>query len=327
MKSGRLILHLLIGFALCSPTFAPAQEHTSSSPARTAKHSGHVRPKDNIEAIGTRNIGGRGFGNWYSLEGETKIGREYSHAIDQNERFEHDEFVTGYVNRVAQQLVRNSDAKVAFTINVIDSDEVSAFSLPGGFLYINTGLIVAAQDEAELAAVMAHEIAHVAAHHATRQLTRSRMFDFASMPLAFVGGPIGMALQDALKIVGPLSMNKFSRGFEAEADYLGVEYLYKAGYDPQALVSFFERLHAFEKRKKGLMSKAFSTHPQSADRIKKTQEEITKILPPRDMYVVSSSEFEEVKARLTAKTNSRRSDPGHPTLRRRPSADVPDLDR
>jgi predicted Zn-dependent protease len=323
MTPGPALFRLLIGLAICGSIFSSAQHQTQPTQARAEQHSRHIRAKDDIEAIGTRKIGGRGFTNWYSLEGERRMGREYSQTVDQSERFERDELVTEYVNHLGQYLARNSDAKVAFTIKVIDSDEAGAFSLPGGFLYINTGLIVAAQDEAELAAVMAHEIAHIAAHHATRQLTRSRMFDFASMPLAFVGGPVGMALQDALKIAGPLSMNKFSRGFEAEADYLGVEYLYKAGYDPQALISFFERLHAVEKRKQGFMSKAFSTHPQTADRIKKTQEEIMKILPPRDMYVVSSSAFDEVKARLAARTHRQQDDSERPTLRRRTTADPP----
>lgn len=300
---------------------ARAQEVSDSAQDWNIDHSRHVSPKDNIAAIGTRSIGGHGFGNWYSLESEIKMGRESSQDVEQTSKLNRDPLITDYVNRIGQNLVRNSDARVPFTIKVIESDEVDAFALPGGFLYVNTGLIMAARDEAELAAVMAHEIAHVAAHHATREMTRSHMLSLASIPLLFVGGPAGMALQDALKVAGPLSLNKFSRGFEGEADYLGIEYLYKAGYDPQALISFFERIQALEKQKQGLISKAFASHPQTAGRISKTRKEISTILPPRDMYMVSSSEFEEVKARLAAADNQQRKQPTGPTLRRRPGSD------
>ena len=171
--------------------------------------------------------------------------------------------VAEYVNRIAQNLVRNSDAKVPFTIKVIDSEEINAFAFPGGFLFVNYGVILAADNEAELASVMAHEIAHVAAHHATRQMTRAQMFNLASIPLIFVGGGVGLAVREAVELAIPLGTTKFARSFEAEADYLGVEYLYKAGYDPQALISFFERVQAGEKQKPGFAAKAFSTHPQT----------------------------------------------------------------
>ena len=187
--------------------------------------------------------------------------------------------VAEYVNRIAQNLVRNSDAKVPFTIKVIDSEEINAFAFPGGFLFVNYGVILAADNEAELASVMAHEIAHVAAHHAARQMTRAQMFNLAFIPLIFVGGGVGLAVQEAVELAIPLGTTKFARSLEAEADYLGVEYLYKAGYDPQALISFFERVQAGEKQEPGFAAKAFSTHPQTADRIKKTQREIDRILP------------------------------------------------
>ena len=195
--------------------------------------------------------------------------------------------VTEYVNRIAQNLIRNSDAKVPFTIKVIDSEEINAFAFPGGFLFVNYGVILAADNEAELAGVMAHEIAHVAARHATRQMTRAQMFNLASIPLIFVGGGVGLAVREAVGLAIPLSTTKFARSFEAEADYLGVEYLYKTGYDPQALISFFERVQAEERQKPGFVAKAFSTHPQTSDRIRKTQREIDGILPgPRNLYFI-----------------------------------------
>jgi predicted Zn-dependent protease len=298
----------------------------------------HHGGRDDIEAIGNRKIGGRGLGNWYSLESEISMGREYSQEIESTWKLVEDPVVVDYVNRVAQNLVRNSDAKVPFTIKVIDSEEINAFAFPGGFLFVNYGVILAADNEAELASVMAHEIAHVAAHHATRQMTRAQMFNLASIPLIFVGGGVGLAVQEAVELAIPLGTTKFARSFEAEADYLGVEYLYKAGYDPQALISFFERVQAGEKQKPGFVAKAFSTHPQTADRIKKTQREIDRILPARETYVLSTSEFEDMKSRLaifyhrqrtreeranrsilqrrSAQEDSSGDDP-HPTLKRR----------
>jgi len=253
------------------------------------------------------------------------MGRDYSRKIESSSKLLKDPVVTEYVNRIAQNIVRNSDAKIPFTIKVIDSEEVNAFALPGGFLYVNNGLILYAQGEAELAAVMAHEIAHVAAHHASRQMTRSQLLNLGTIPLVFLGGGAGLAVQQAVGLMIPISLTKFSRGFEMEADYLGVEYLYKAGYDPQAFVSFCERIQALEKQKSGLIAKAFSDHPQTADRIRKTQAEIAKILPPRDVYILSTSEFEDVKAHLVVSTDrphrAGEGDPSRPILRRRPPAD------
>jgi len=312
---------LLCSAALLLPgPRAVGQGSQSTSPVTATKAGKHHNAKDDLDAIGSRNIGGKGVGNWYSVDQEITMGREYSRAIEAHSTLLQDPMITEYVNRIGQNIVRNSDAKVPFTIKVIDADEVNAFALPGGFLYVNSGLILAAQEEAELAGVMAHEIAHVAAHHATRQITRGQLFNLASIPLIFVGGGIGSVVQEALGLAVPLSVTKFSRSFESEADYLGVEYMYKAGYDPQSFISFFERVQAQEKQKPGLIAKAFSDHPQTTDRIHKTQTEIAKILPPREAYVISTSEFEEVKARLREIDNRRPSndgDPSRPTLRRK----------
>jgi predicted Zn-dependent protease len=266
------------------------------------KHDGS---KDDVDSIGNRKMGGRGLGNWYSLEKEIRIGKEYAQMVEQSVKLNTDPVVNEYVNRIGQNLVRNSDAKVPFTIKVIDSDEINAFALPGGFFYVNTGLITAADEEAELAGVMAHEIAHVAARHATRQATRGQLANLASIGLIFVGGGLGYAVRSAAGLLLPMTFLTFSRGFEAEADYLGVQYMYKAGYDPQAFVSFFEKVQAKEKKKPGSLAKAFATHPQTPDRIEKTQKEIAEILPPRDQYVVTTSEFDEIKARLAALQNRR----------------------
>ena len=321
-----------------TPPVTGTPETTSAAPADTQKPAAQTDtlvpqvakpPKEthdgginDIDDIGNRKIGGgKGLGNWYSLEKEIAMGKEYAAQVEASAKLVQDPVVTEYVNRIGQNLVRNSDARVPFTIKVIDSDEINAFALPGGFFYVNSGLILAADEEAELAGVMAHEIAHVAARHATRQMTRSQLANLASIPLIFVGGGLGYAIRSAAGIGLPLTFLSFSRGFEAQADYLGLEYMYKSGYDPQAFMSFFEKVQAKEKKKPGSLAKAFSTHPQTPDRISRSQEEISKVLPARDQYVINTSEFDDVKARLATIENRRKlSGPedkeGRPTLRR-----------
>ena len=290
---------------------------TSSPPVKTY-HDGSIR---DIDAIGNRNIGcGRGLGNWYSLEKQIEMGRGYAQQMEGSAKLINDPAITEYVNRIGQNLVRNSDAQVPFTIKVIDTDDINAFALPGGFFYVDSGLILAADNEAELAGVMSHEIAHVAACHVARENTRSQLMNLASIPLIFVGGGIGFAARNLMGLAVPLGFLQFSRGFEAEADFLGIEYMYKAGYDPQALTSFFEKVKALEKHKPGTIAKAFDTHPQTPDRIQKTQQEINTLLPPEPEYKVDTSEFVEVRARLFELQNRHVPKDGvkgnRPTLRR-----------
>ncbi|HEU5351177.1 MAG TPA: M48 family metallopeptidase [Terracidiphilus sp.] len=273
-----------------------------------------------VSSVGNRDIGGRGLGNWYSTETEIKMGRMYADEIDKSTHFITDPVVTEYVNRIGQNLVRNSDCKVPFTIKVIDSDEINAMALPGGFFYVNSGLILAADEEAELAGVMAHEIAHVCAHHAAREMTRMNYAQLGTVPLIFIGGWTGYGIYEAASLGVPLTFLHFSREFEAQADYLGIQYMYRAGYDPQAFISFFEKIQALEKRKPGLVSKAFSDHPQTPDRILHSQGEIAQILPSKAEYLVTTSEFDQVKARLARIENKRRlldnRDKNKPSLRR-----------
>jgi beta-barrel assembly-enhancing protease len=216
--------------------------------------------------------------------------------------------INEYINRIGQNIVKNSDCKVPFTIKVLDSDEINAFALPGGFFYVNSGLILAADEEAELAGVMAHETAHVCAHHAAREMTRMNYAQLGTIPLIMMTGYswTGYGIYEAASLAVPMAFLEFSREFEGEADYLGVQYMYKAGYDPQAFITFFEKIQALEKRKPGLVAKAFSDHPQTPARILHSQEEIAKILPARDEYLVTTSEFDQVKARLARIENKRR---------------------
>ena len=281
-----------------------------------------VKPgsRDDVSAVGNREIGGRGMGNWYSTDTEIKMGKGYAMEVEKSTKLITDPVVTEYVNRIGQNIVKNSDCKVPFTIKVIDSDEVNAFALPGGFFFVNSGLILNADEEAELAGVMAHETAHVCAHHAVREQTRSNYTQIGMIPLIFIGGWTGYGIYEAANIAVPITFMKFSREFESEADYLGVQYMYRAGYDPQAFITFFEKVQALEKRKPGLVAKTFSDHPQTPDRILHSQEEIARILPARDEYTVTTSEFDDVKARLARIENKRRltdsKDTKKPSLRR-----------
>ena len=261
---------------------------------------------DDVSAVGNRDIGGRGIGNWYSIDGEIKMGKMYASQIEKSTKFITDPVVLEYVNRVGQNIVKNSDCKVPFTIRVIDSDEINAFALPGGFFFVNSGLILNADEEAELAGVMAHETAHVCAHHAVREQTRMNYTQIAMVPLIFIGGWTGYGIYEAAQIAVPVTFMKFSRDFEAQADYLGVQYMYRAGYDPQAFISFFEKVQALEKRKPGAVAKVFSDHPQTPVRILRSQQEIARILPPRDEYTVTTSEIDDIKARLARIENKRR---------------------
>ena len=275
-----------------------------------------------IDAIGIRNAGcRRGFGNWYSLERQVEMGKEYANRIEATAKLITDPSVTEYVNRVGQALVRNSDARVPFTIKVIDSDEVNAVALPGGFFYIDSGLITAADTEAELAGVMAHEIAHVAACHVARGRTRAQLLGMASMSMTMLGGPVALAAYQALSVARPLSLLRFSRKFESEADFLGVQYMYRAGYDPQALPAFFERLRGSENEKPGAFARAFATHPQTADRIERTQEEIEELLPAQIQYKVDTSDFQAVKLRIYQLQNRLTLQNRKPSLLRRAPSD------
>ncbi len=275
---------------------------------------------EDVDAVGNRDIGARGMGNWYSTDDEIRMGRGAAAEIEKSTKFITDPVITEYVNRIGQNLVKNSDAKVPFTIKVIDSDEINAMALPGGFFYVNSGLILNADEEAELAGVMAHEIAHVAAHHAAREMTRGKYMQIGMVPLIFIGGWTGYGIYEAASIGVPLTFLHFSREFEAQADYLGVQYMYRAGYDPQAFISFFEKIQALEKRKPGTLSRAFADHPQTPDRIGHSQDEIARILPAKDEYTVTTSEFDDIKARLARIENKRRltdsKDKNKPSLRK-----------
>jgi predicted Zn-dependent protease len=250
-----------------------------------------VPSKYDVNHIGDRGVGNGA--NKYSLERERKLGHALAQHVELSSKLVTDPVITEYVNRLGQRIVGNSDAQVPFTIKVIESDEINAFTLPGGYLYVDTGLILAADNEAEVAGVMAHEVAHVAARHETRAKTRKEIWRYASIPLVFGG----------LGVVTPMLFMKFGRDAEREADLLGLEYEYAAGYDPQAFIQFFEKLQTKEEQKQNLVAKAFATHPPTEDRIRRAQKEISSLLPDKAEYVVDTSEFQEVKARVANLTH------------------------
>jgi predicted Zn-dependent protease len=282
--------------------------------------------KKDPDEIGNRDVG-KGV-NFYSIEKEIALGKGLAQEVERQAKIVDDPVIAEYVNRLGQNLVRNSDAKVPFTIKVIDTEEVNAFALPGGFFFVNSGLILKADSEAELAGVMSHEIAHVAARHGTRQATRGEIAQLATIPLIFMGGWTGYGIRQAASVAIPVGFLSFSRGFESEADLLGLEYMYKSGYDPGAFVDFFEKIQSLEKKKPGTMAKVFSTHPMTEDRITTAQKNIQEYLKERPEYVVTTSEFNDVKTRLMALHNKRKvdttQDSNRPTLRKAPGASTGD---
>ncbi|HWS88233.1 MAG TPA: M48 family metallopeptidase [Pyrinomonadaceae bacterium] len=267
------------------------------------------------------------------IDKEVAQGRQLAAEIERQTKFVDDPVITEYINRVGQNVVLHSDSKIPFTIKVIDSDEVNAFALPGGFFYVNKGLILAADNEAEVAGVMAHEIAHVAARHAMENQAKGMIAQGLMIAGSiFLGGWGGLLINQAGQFGALLSFMKFNRSAESEADMLGVQYLWAAGYDPNAMSTMFEKLSAKNKKKPGTFSKLFETHPQSVDRLNATRELVARF-PDKEEYVLSTSEFQRVKARLLRLSNARASSagdiapgddgaPGRPTLKRRsPGAD------
>ena len=314
-----------------APSQQPSDQQTSTQPTAD-KQPADPKPvshqdnpnvkagsKADVDAIGNRGVG-KGL-DFYSIEKEIALGKQLAQEVDKSAKFIDDPVVNEYVNRVAQNLVRNSDARVPFTIKVVDSDVVNAFALPGGFFYVNSGLLLHADEESELAGVMAHEIAHVCARHGTKQATKSDIIQLASIPaMIFIPYSLaGYAIYQGMNFAIPVTYLKFSRDAEREADYLGLQYMYKAGYDPNSFVAFFEKVQPDEKKQPGTIPKVFSTHPPTPDRIEAVQKEIATILPARDQYIVTTSEFDSVKQRLQLiESNVKVKDsPNKPTLRKR----------
>jgi predicted Zn-dependent protease len=303
-----LALLLSASFAFASPLPQKDQDKQDKEDKQDKqdKNSGdddkfyHGTGINDVNAIGSRNVGcNRGMFNWYSLDSQVKMGQEFARQVEQTSHLITDPMINEYVNRLGQNLQRNSDTKLPFTIKILDVEEPNAFALPGGFMFVNAGTILMADDESELAGVMAHEIGHVAACHSARQATRGAFAQFAMIPVIIMtGGLAGIGVNQAANFGIPAIFSKFGRNFEAQADYLGVQYAYKAGYDPNGMTSFFEKINTLYKKRPGFADRLYGDHPQPPDRVAKTQQEINTILPPREQYMVDSSDFEMAKKRL-----------------------------
>lgn len=294
---------------ICTLAFTAAVAMASPALAKDAR-------KD-PEQIGNRNVG-KGL-NFYSLEDEIAVGRQLASQVERQAKIVDDPVIAEYVNRIGQNLARNSDLTVPVTIKVIDDPQVNAFALPGGFVFVHTGLLLKADNEAQVAGVLAHELAHVAARHGTRQASRGQIANLASIPLIFMGGWGGYAARQAAGLAVPLTFLKYSRNLEREADLLGLQYLFKAGYDPAAMVDFFEKLEALEKEKPGTMAELFRSHPITSERVKNTQKNVQDLLKAQPQYVVTTSEFSAVKGRLQQMVAQRKAGPkdeSAPVLRR-----------
>jgi beta-barrel assembly-enhancing protease len=290
------------------------------APVVLAQESDTVKPgtESDVNSIGNRKVGHGP--DMYSVQREIALGKQLSQEVEKVSKLIQDPVIVGYVNKVGQNLVRNSDAEVPFTIKVIDDEHINAFALPGGFFYVNTGVLLHADTEAELAGVMAHEIAHVCARHQTRNATKANIMQIASIPLIMTlpGTWAGYGIYEGLNFAIPMTYLKFGRDAEREADYLGLQYMYKAGYDPNAFVAFFEKVEAEEKKEPGTIPKIFDTHPPTPDRVIAAQKEIATILPARPEYIVTTDEFDTVKARLLRLESGERiqeARDGKPTLK------------
>lgn len=315
---------LAVTLAVPSVLVRPVLAQTEPKPPTQEKKKEIKDKKKNPDAIGDRDVDGKL--NWYSLEKEIALGKGLAQEIERQAKIVDDPVIAEYVNRVGQNIVRNSDCQVPVTIKVIDTDEPNAMALPGGFFFVNTGLVTLAENESEIAGVMGHEIAHIAARHGTRQATRGQLVNLATIPMIFLGGWTGYGIRQAASLAIPIGFLSFSRAFESEADLLGLQYMYKAGYDPNGFVDFFERLEAMDKRKPGTISKIFRSHPPTGDRIEKAQKNIADLLKERPEYVVTTSEFEDVKNRIMMLASRRKAtpeDPNRPSLRRAPGSTDP----
>jgi predicted Zn-dependent protease len=275
------------------------------------------KQKDDVNQIGNRKIGN--CINFFSLEKEMALGKQLAAEVQKQAKVVEDPLVSEFVNRVGQNLVRNSDAKVPFSFRVIEGESPNAFALPGGYIFVYTGLLKIADEEDEFAAAVAHEIAHVAARHMTCQATKSQIAGIASVPASILlGGSLGgYAARQAAGVAIPTAFLHFGRKDESEADYLGVEYMYAAGYDPTGAISIFEKIQSLNRKNPGLVDRILSTHPLDADRIQKTEQEIARILPAKSEYVVNTSEYTAIRGRVLAQEGKRKAeDPSRPVLRR-----------
>jgi len=242
---------------------------------------------------------GRGGINLYSIPQEIELGRRMAAEVETQARIVDDSVISEYVNRLGQNLAKQANAPFPVTVKMIQSSEINAFTLPGGWVYVNSSILMMADNEAEFASVVAHEIGHADARHATREQSGGQLAKIIGGPLSvLIPGLAGVAARQAAGVAAPVTSLHFSRAFETEADQLGVHYLYGAGYDPAASIDMFEKIASTERATPGRVAKLFLSHPPTQDRIRKTQAEIRKLNPERSSYVLNTSDFETIRKRL-----------------------------
>jgi len=248
-----------------------------------------------INAIGNRHIA-RGV-NFYSVQHEKDLGKSLADEVERSAKLMQDPSVIEYVEKVAQNVTKHSDAEIPITVRVIDSDAVTTFTLAGGYQYVSRGLLLKLENEGELASVLARGIAHTALRSATTQATKAQLMA-ATVPV-LASGPSSSSARQAPTT--SLIQLKMKRDDELDADYFGIEYVYKAGYDPECFTSFLQRIWGFNATAANdSVSKVFGTYPPLDERLAALKKEISKILPPRDGAIISTPEFDEFKEHLQA---------------------------
>ena len=285
----------------------------SSNSAYSSSDKKRAKAYRDINAIGHRVIGyPSGYGNWYSLDKEKEIGAQVSAAFEKSTTLLHDSITQAYLDRLAQTIALNSDSQLPITIRVIDSEDSYALTLMGGHQYISRGLILQLQNEGELAAAIARGIAHTALRSATGEATRTSLMKMVAVPVVFNGqdGVVANSTDPGMAV--PLTFLKFRRDDESAADYFGVQYLYKSGYEPECFIGFIQE--AWPPSGKPTVA-AFSPFPPLPERLKALEKEIREILPKRSGAVTSTGEFAAVREHLLSLAPPKPSPKG-PTLLR-----------
>lgn len=285
MKAQRLTAFGILAFTiwLCGSSALASRPHIKKRSKSDA----------NITAIGHRRI--THATNLYSLEREKQLGKALSEEVERTSKLLTDPAITEYVDRVAQTVAKNSDARMPITVRVIDSDSVDAFTLPGGYQYVSRGLLLRLAGEGELASVLARGIAHTALRSSTTLATRADILQISTVPLS--NSAPGNSFPSDAALAVPLTSLEMHRDDELDADYFGVQYLYKTGYDPECFLDFVQRIWGSGATATKVPA-AFSAYPPLDERLAALRSEISKILPPRDGATVSTPEFDAFEERL-----------------------------
>jgi predicted Zn-dependent protease len=232
---------------------------------------------------------------------EIELGRQAAAEVERTQPLLDDTVVNAYIKGLGLHLVEYCGRpNIEYHFKVIDTPEVNAFALPGGFVYVNRGLIEKAGNESELAGVLAHEIGHVVGRHSVEQVKRAQLTGLGLGVLDMILGGRGTAASIAnmaSQMVASGAFMKYSRDAEREADRLGARNLYDAGFDPRGMVTFFQKLDAMRKREPNVIEAFFSTHPSPDERVKNVSD-LIRSFPPKEGPFTDSGKLEQIQARL-----------------------------